>query len=94
MKYYSVDIQVDFYTPCKMPPRSGRPWRAAGYFQFFYCTEISKEKAKQLVLDFVRKNEINPESCKFKCDRISWIRSLKKREQWVKFYLLQFKGML
>ena len=59
MKYYSVDIQVDFEVPRGMPPQlaSDKPWRAVGYFQYFYCTERSKEKAKQLVLDFVRRHE-------------------------------------
>jgi hypothetical protein len=63
-----------------MPQDSARPWEAAGYFQYFYCTETSKEKAKQLVLDFDRKREITPESCNFKCDRIAWMRGLEKRE--------------
>ncbi len=83
MKYYSVDIQVDFDTAREMPPRSasGKNWRAVGYFQYFFCTENSKEKAKQLVLDFVRKNESDPGSCKCKCDRIAWMRGLKNREQ-------------
>ena len=61
LKCYSVDILVDFDTPIEMPQGSGRPWKAAGYFQYFYCTESSKEKAKQLVLDFVRKKEMTPE---------------------------------
>jgi len=83
MKYYSVRIQVDFDTPRDMPPltSSGKLWRSVGYFQSFYCTEKSKEKAKQLVLDFYEENEINPESCKFKFERSAWIRGLKNREQ-------------
>jgi len=84
VKYYSVDIVVDFDTPREMPQGSGRPWKAAGYFQYFYCTESSKEKAKQVVLDFVRKREVTPESSNFKCDRIAWMRSLEKREQIVR----------
>jgi hypothetical protein len=86
LKCYSVDILVDFDTPREMPQGSGRPWKAAGYFQYFYCTESSKEKAKQLVLDFVRKREMTPESCNFKCDRIAWMRSLEKREQIVRSF--------
>lgn len=81
MKYYSVVITVYFDTPREMSQDSGKPWKAAGYFQYFYCTESSKEKVKQLVLDFVRKREMAPESCSFKCDRIAWMRSLEKREQ-------------
>jgi len=81
VKYYSIDIVVDFDTPREMPQYSGRPWKAAGYFQYFYCTESSKEKVKQLVLDFVRKSEVTPESCNFKCDRSAWMRGLEKRKQ-------------
>jgi len=81
VKYYSIDIVVEFDTPREMPQDSGRPWKAAGYFQYFYCTESSKEKAKQLVLDFVRKREVTPKSCNFKCDRSAWMRRLEKREQ-------------
>jgi len=83
MKYYSVDIQVDFDTPRDMQPSSTseKPWRAIGYLQYFLCTEKSKENAKQLVLNSVRKNETNPNYCKFKCYRIAWMRGLKNREQ-------------
>lgn len=83
MKCYSADIQVDFETPRDMLPRpaSGKSWRAVGYFQYFFCTERSKEKAKQLIIDFVRKNEDIPHTCKFKCTRIAWMRGLTKREQ-------------
>ncbi|MEN8263888.1 MAG: hypothetical protein ABFR82_10520 [Nitrospirota bacterium] len=83
MKYYSVDIQVDFDTPRDMQPRSAseKPWRAIGYLQYFLCTEKSKENAKQLVLNHVRKKETNPDNCKFNCDRIAWMRDLKNREQ-------------
>ena len=44
-------------------------------------TEKSKEKAKQLILDFYENNETNPESCKFRFERSAWMRGLKKREQ-------------
>ncbi|MCJ7833355.1 MAG: hypothetical protein MUQ20_03095 [Deltaproteobacteria bacterium] len=83
MKYYSVRIQVDFDTPRDMPPRitAGKPWRSVGYFQSFYCTEESKEKAKQLVLDFYEENETNPKSCKCRFERSAWMRGLMKREQ-------------
>jgi len=78
MKYYSVDIQVDFEEPRVMPPGKGRerPLRAAGYFRYFYCSDRSKEKAKQQVLDFVRMDEVAPETCRFRCDRIAWMRWL------------------
>ncbi len=83
MKYYSVDIQVEFEVPRGMPPQlpSDKPWRAVGYFQYFYCTERSKEKAKQLVLDFVRRHEDTPDRCWFKCDRIALMLGLTRREQ-------------
>jgi hypothetical protein len=83
MKYYSICIQVDFDTPRDMPPRSssGKPWRSVGYFQTFYCTENSKEKAKQLVFSFYEKNEANPGSCKLRFDRCTWMRGLSKLEQ-------------
>jgi len=83
MKYYSVRIQVDFDKPRDMPALtpSGKPWRAVGYFQSFYCTEKSKEKAKKLVLDFYEESEINLESCKFKFEHSAWMRGLKNREQ-------------
>ena len=83
MRNYSIRIQVDFKSPRDMPPRtaSGKPWRSVGYFQSFYCTEKSKEKAKQLVLDFYEENETNPEFCKFRFERSAWMRGLKKREQ-------------
>jgi len=83
MKYYSARIQVDFDTPRDMPSRitAGKPWRSVGYFQSFYCTEESKEKVKQLVLDFYEENETNPKSCKFRFKRIAWMRGLRKREQ-------------
>jgi len=83
MKYYSIQIQVDFDTPRDMLPRTtpGKSWRSVGYFQSFYCTEKSKEKAKQLVLEFYKENETNPESCKFRFERSVWMRGLRKREQ-------------
>jgi hypothetical protein len=83
MKYYSVDIQVDFDIPRDMQPGSAsdKLWRAIGYLQYFFCTEKSKENAKQLVLDFVNKNEINYKYFKIKCYRIAWMRDLKNIEQ-------------
>jgi len=83
MKYYSVRIQVDFDTPRDMPPltSSGKTWRSVGYFQSFYCTEKSKEKAKQLTFCFYKENETNPGSCKFRFERSAWMRGLTKREQ-------------
>ena len=83
MRYYSIRIQVDFNTPRDMPPRtaSGKPWRSVGYFQSFYCTENSKEKAKQLVMDFYEENETNLGSCKFRFELCAWMRGLSKLEQ-------------
>ena len=82
MKCYSVDIQVDFDAPREvLPPMStGKPWRAVGYFQYFYCTERSKEGAKTLALDFVRSHEEHPDRCRITCDRIAWMRLLRRRE--------------
>ena len=66
-----------------MLPRTtpGKSWRTVGYFQSFYCTEKSKEKAKQLVLEFYKENETNPESCNFRFERSAWMRGLRKRKQ-------------
>ncbi len=60
---------------------SVKPWRSVGYFQSFYCTEKSKEKAKQLVLDYYKVNEVNPEFCKFRFERVAWMQELNKFEQ-------------
>ena len=83
MKYYSVDIQVDFARPREIPPpaRSGKPWAAVGYFQYFYCSERSKEKAKDLALDFVRKHEELARECRIRCIRAAWMRTLRDREE-------------
>jgi len=83
MRYYSIRIQVDFDTPRDMPSRtaSGKPLRSVGYFQSFYCTEKSKEKAKQLVLDFYEENEVDPEIYKFRFERVAWMQGLNKFEQ-------------
>lgn len=83
MRYYSIVIQVDFGQPRQMAPRtpSGKPWRAAGYLQTFYCTEQSKEKAKTLVHDYFQQNEEKPDSCQFRFERVAWMRWLRNREQ-------------
>jgi hypothetical protein len=83
MRYYGIRIQVDFETPREMPPlpSSGKQWRSIGYFQTFYCTEKSTEKAKQLVCDFYRKNEVNPDGCKFKFEHSVWLRGITRIEQ-------------
>ncbi len=83
MRSYIIRIQVDFGTPREMPPRpaSGKQWRSIGYFQVFYCTERSTEKAKQLVRDFYRKNEVNPDACKFRFEHSVWLRGITRREQ-------------
>ena len=83
MKYYSVDIQVDFARPREITPpaRSGKPWAAVGYFQYFYCSERSKVKAKALALDFVRKHEELARECRIRCIRAAWMRTLRDREE-------------
>ena len=82
MRYYSFFVQVDFDKPKTMPPdtASAGPWEAVGYFQRFLCTEESKEKAKKLVLDFMRENEEDFMSYQIRFDRSVWIRGLTKRE--------------
>ena len=83
MKQYSVDIQVDFDAPRAMLLGEGikGPWRAVGYFRYFYCSDESKDKAKQMVLKFVRANETDPEKCRFRCDHIAWMRGLISKDQ-------------
>ena len=83
MRYYVIRIQVDFETPREMPPLSSseKQWRSIGYFQTFYCTEKSAEKAKQLIRDFYHNNEVNPDACKFKFEHSVWLRGITKREQ-------------
>jgi len=83
MKQYSVSIQVDFDEPRVMPPGKGSkaPWNAIGYFRYFYCSDVSKDKAKQMALDFVNTNETGPEACRFRCDHIAWMRGLTSRDQ-------------
>ena len=83
MRSYIIRIQVDFETPREMPPlpSSGKQWQSVGYFQTFYCTEKSKEKSKQLVRDFYRKHEVNPNACKFRFEHSVWLRGITKREQ-------------
>jgi len=78
MRYYNINIQVDFEIPRTMPPlpNSDKTWKSVGYFQTFYCTEQSKEKAKELVYQYFLKNEENPTTCKFKYDRVAWMRKL------------------
>lgn len=83
MKYYSVRIQVDFDTPRDMTPHTNtdKPCESVGYFQSFCCTEGSKEKVKQLVSDFYEETETNPESCKLRFERITWMQTVKRREE-------------
>ena len=83
MKYYSVDIQVDFARPREIPTQagSGKPWAAVGYFQYFYCSERSKQRAQELALDFVRKNEGLAGECRIRCIRAAWMRTLRDREE-------------
>lgn len=83
MRYYVIRIQFDFETPREMPPlpSSGKQWRSIGYFQTFYCTEKSIEKAKQLVRDFCRKNEVNFDNSKFRFEHSVWLRGITKRKQ-------------
>ncbi len=83
MKHYSVDIQVDFDKPRTMPPAkwSNGPWQAVGYFQYFYCTDQSKEKAKKIAIEHVISNETDVTSCQIRCDRIAWMRRLTSYDQ-------------
>jgi hypothetical protein len=83
MRYYIIRIQVDFETPREMPPlpASGKQWRPVGYFQAFYCTEKSAEKAKEFVRNFYQENEVNPDACKFKFEHSVWLRGITRREQ-------------
>lgn len=83
MRYYIVRLQVDFKTPRKMPPdlSSEKPWQSIGYFQNFYCTEKTKEKAKQLVYNYFENNEVNVSGCEFRFERSAWLSELKSREQ-------------
>ena len=81
-KYYSVDIQVDFDVPREVSPAMwpGKPFSAVGYFQYFYCTERSKERAKAVALEFVRNHEEYPDRCRIMCDRIAWMNLVRRRE--------------
>ena len=83
MRSYIIRIQVDFETPREMPPlpASGKQWRSIGYFQVFFCAEKSTAKAKQLVRDYYRKNEVNPDACKFRFEHSVWMRGITRREQ-------------
>jgi len=49
MKYYSVDIQVDFDTPRDMQPRSAseKPWQAIGY-DIYNIFSVLKSQKKTL----------------------------------------------
>ena len=81
-KYYSVDIQVDFDAPREVSPAvwTGKRFPAVGYFQYFYCTERSKQRAKAIALEFVRNHEEYPDRCRIKCDRIAWMNLVRRRE--------------
>lgn len=83
MKYYSVFVRVDLDEPLEMPPlrNSTKPWYSVGYFQTFFCTEKSKDKAKMLVCDYFKIQEENPNSYKLTFERIAWMRGVTKREQ-------------
>jgi hypothetical protein len=85
MKQYSVDIQVDFDKPREIPPLEGHkdPARAVGYFRYFYCSAGSKDEARRMALEFTREDEAAPERCRFKCERIAWMRGLTSRDQLV-----------
>jgi len=83
MKYYSVFVRVDLDEPLEMPPLqdSTKPWYSAGYFQTFFCTEKSKDKAKALVCDFFKSQSKKPNSYKLTFERVAWMRSITKRDQ-------------
>lgn len=78
MRYYYINIQVDFETPRTMPPltNSEKPWKSVGYFQTFYCTEQSKEEAKNKVHQYFLENEENPSTCQIRYDSVAWMRYL------------------
>lgn len=65
---------------------SGKEWQSVGYFQTFYCTEESKEKAKQLVYSYYLQNEENPADCKIKYDHVAWMRGVSKIEDLTRGY--------
>jgi hypothetical protein len=68
-----------------MPPRpnSNKKWHSVGYFQDIYCSEKSKEKAKQLVQDYYAANEPKPNNNQFKIEHSVWLRGIKSRDQLV-----------
>ena len=83
MKYYNVFVRIDLDEPREMPPLqdSTPPWYSVGYFQTFFCTEKSKDKAKMLVCDYIEGREENGISYKLTFERIAWMRWITKREQ-------------
>lgn len=82
MRYYYINLQVDFREPREMSPRSNSKtaWKSVGYFQTFYCSEESKEKAKTLVYQYFLNNENDPSNCLIKYDRVAWMRTVTKVE--------------
>lgn len=83
MRLYYINLQVDFTKPRKMPPGpdSKKEWSAVGYFQTFYCTEQSKEKAKKLIYQYFLNRESDPSNCQLKYDRVAWMRAVTKLEE-------------
>jgi len=43
-----------------------KPWRSVGYYQSFFCSETSKDKAKLLVAEFYYKKEGESDRDKFR----------------------------
>jgi hypothetical protein len=82
MRYYYIYLQVNFKKPRKMPPKpdSNKAWNSVGYFQTFYCTEVSKEKAKKFVYQYFRENESDSSNCQIKYERVAWMRTVTKFE--------------
>jgi hypothetical protein len=59
MKYYSVDIQVDFEVPRGMPPQlpSDKPWRAVGLSDIFSISTVPNDQRRKLSSSFLTLSE-------------------------------------
>lgn len=82
-RYYSIIVQVDFDKPRTVTAQSGSrgPFEAVGYFQQFFCTESSKEKAKQCIFNYIQEHEDKLEVCQFRYERVAWMRGLKNFDE-------------
>ncbi|MBN1225572.1 MAG: hypothetical protein JXA79_01145 [Deltaproteobacteria bacterium] len=82
MRYYILRTRVDFDKPREMTQLSSeKQYRSIGYTRFFYCTEKSAEKAKQLVRDFYRKIEPDPDDFNFKIEHCLWMKGITRRDE-------------